>query len=215
MPIVGDALRRTGDALTEVGERRGIDWLTYNPLRMVHFHRAARRNARPFVRALRTACPDARSCVDVGCGSGAYVAEATRQGLDAIGCERSRAGRLIARLQGADARPFDLTRSPPTRVTGPFDVAYSIEVAEHLPPELGDRLVDVVCELAPLVVFSAATPGQGGIGHINEQPPEYWERRFRERGYEFLPEPTGRLLAVLDEHGTDFWLFNSRVFARA
>jgi SAM-dependent methyltransferase len=215
MARAGDPLRWTANVLTDVGERRGIDWLTYNPLRMAHFHSAARRNAPAFVRALRAAYPDARSWVDVGCGSGAYVAEATRQGIAAVGCERSRVGRLIARAQGADARPFDLTRSPPTRVSGPFDLAYSIEVVEHIPPELGDGLVELLCELAPQVVFSAATPGQGGIGHINEQPPEYWDRRFRERGYVPVPETTERVHAVLREAGVDFWLYNARAFERA
>jgi SAM-dependent methyltransferase len=213
MSSVGNALRRTADALTDLGHERGIDWLTYNPLRMAQFHSAARRNAPAFVDGLQAVFPDARRYVDVGCGSGAYLAEATRRGLDAVGCERSRVGRLIARAQRADARPFDLTRTPPARIAGPFDVAYSIEVGEHLPPELGDRLVRLVCELAPLVVFAAATPGQGGTGHVNEQPPEYWERRFRERGYSPRPDATETLHAVLRAAGTDFWLFNASVFA--
>src|SRR5262249_32708194 len=35
----------------------------------------------------------------------------------------------------------------------------------------------------PLVLFSAAIPFQGGIGHINEQWPDYWVRYFAEREY--------------------------------
>ena len=37
--------------------------------------------------------------------------------------------------------------------------------------------------LAPVVMFSAAIPHQGGIGHVNEQWPEYWRERFGQRGF--------------------------------
>lgn len=33
------------------------------------------------------------------------------------------------------------------------------------------------------MLFSAATPGQGGYRHVNEQPHEYWLNRFEDRGY--------------------------------
>ena len=33
--------------------------------------------------------------------------------------------------------------------------------AAHLPPELGEKLVDVLTATAPLILFSAAQPGQG------------------------------------------------------
>src|SRR5579862_3100091 len=63
-------------------------------------------------------------------------------------------------------RPFNLGRS--------FDLAMSFEVAEHLPPDAAKGFVDSLTRLAPLVLFSAAIPFQGGVGHINEQWPEYW-----------------------------------------
>jgi len=33
------------------------------------------------------------------------------------------------------------------------------------------------------VAFSAAIPGQGGVGHVNEQWPDYWEALFAAKGY--------------------------------
>ena len=68
-------------------------------------------------------------------------------------------------------------------VAGRTDVAYCLEVAEHLTPELGDRLVTFLTLVASRVVFSAAHPGQGGAGHINEEPREYWTARFLRRGF--------------------------------
>ena len=37
--------------------------------------------------------------------------------------------------------------------------------------------------LAPVVLFSAAPPGQGGEHHLNEQPYDYWRALFRHQGY--------------------------------
>src|SRR5204862_2903390 len=35
----------------------------------------------------------------------------------------------------------------------------------------------------PVVLFSAAIPFQGGVGHVNEQWPEYWVEHFARHGY--------------------------------
>jgi hypothetical protein len=59
----------------------------------------------------------------------------------------------------------------------------SLEAGEHLPPAQAPELVGALTEAAPLVLFSAAVPGQGGDGHINEQPPSYWANLFFQRGY--------------------------------
>jgi hypothetical protein len=37
--------------------------------------------------------------------------------------------------------------------------------------------------LGPVVLFSAAVPGQGGTRHLNEQWPEYWVALFERREY--------------------------------
>lgn len=58
-----------------------------------------------------------------------------------------------------------------------------LETAEHLPPERADSFVEDLVKLAPVVVFSAAIPGQGGTDHLNEQWPEYWAQRFRKLSY--------------------------------
>ena len=64
-----------------------------------------------------------------------------------------------------------------------FDLALCIEVAEHLRAERGDELIEYLCARADSVLFSAAVPGQGGTGHINEQPQSYWHARFAEHDY--------------------------------
>ena len=123
-----------------------------------------------------------------------------RIGLDVNACEYSPVGRLLARAQGVRSMPFDV-RTDTARMLGPeADIAYCTEVAEHLTAELGDRLVAFLGEVAPLVLFTAAYPGQGGQGHINEQSREYWIDRFEKHGMAYLPDHSHRLQEALSEH---------------
>jgi SAM-dependent methyltransferase len=179
--------------LSSLGERTGVGWLTYNPLQMLIYHRYALREAPGVIRAFEEVFPQAQRYVDVGCGSGAYAAEAIRRGHPTVGLERSAAGRLLAKRQGVDSRRFDFRDASPMLDDAPFELAYSFEVAEHLPAELGQSLVDVLCSIAPTVVFSAALPGQGGVGHINEQPPEYWHAKFAASNFHHDPSTTHAL----------------------
>ena len=39
---------------------------------------------------------------------------------------------------------------------------------------------------ADIILFSAAIPGQGGQGHVNEQWQSYWVERFKNYGYECI-----------------------------
>jgi len=122
------------------------------------------------------------SVVDVGCGTGTWLAAFEQLGVhDILGIDGDYVDRdalEIPRdlfLAHDLARPLDLTRR--------FDLVVSLEVAEHLPAERADTFVESLTKLGPIVLFSAAIPGQGGTSHINEQWPAYWARLFAKRGY--------------------------------
>ena len=67
-----------------------------------------------------------------------------------------------------------------------FDLAISMEVAEHLKESSADTFIQTLCSSANVVLFSAAHPGQGGDGHINEQPLEYWIEKFRKQEFVYI-----------------------------
>jgi len=162
------------------GEHLGLDFLTYNPVIMEHFAGQAAGAAPVLAKTIVELWPKMKSIVDLGCGTGHYVKAFQDLGKQAIGYEQSRYGRVYgAKHLGVKIRPFDLSKPC---VIPPSDVAMSLEVIEHLPPALGERLIDLITQ-SPHVVFSAAQPGQIGHGHINEQPPDYWRERFAMRGF--------------------------------
>jgi hypothetical protein len=67
-----------------------------------------------------------------------------------------------------------------------FDLAISLETAEHLPRECAETFVASICRLAPVVAFSAAVPDQPGIDHITLEWPSFWSRMFEGHGYQAI-----------------------------
>lgn len=123
-----------------------------------------------------------RRVVDVGCGVGALPQAMVDRGVDAVGVEGAWLDPGTAMLAPARYRIRDLEQ-PLALDEAPFDLCCCIEVAEHLTPARADGFVADLCALAPVVVFSAAIPGQGGKGHINEQWQSWWAQKFLDRGW--------------------------------
>lgn len=117
--------------------------------------------------------------VDVGCGEGIWAAAFEALGVPALGIDGDyvRPGRRLVRR----FLPWDL--ATPLPALGRFDLCVCLEVAEHLPAAAADGLVAGLAELSDRILFSAAVPGQGGTGHVNEQPHDYWLERFDRLGF--------------------------------
>jgi hypothetical protein len=208
-------MRKILVAASTYGERRGWDWLTYHPGVFVLFHYIAVRNAEPFVQSIRAVFPEVKRLGDVGAGTGAYAAAARKAGLHATPYEWSAVGRWIGSFQGLSRNRLDLTDDSTLNPIRGFDLAYSIEVAEHLPPDLGAKLVKTLVGAAPIVVFTAAQPGQGGQGHINEQPKSYWTEQFTMYGATYDADSSERLRAqFVDRAVEDYLIENVMVFTR-
>jgi SAM-dependent methyltransferase len=122
-----------------------------------------------------------RSAVDLGCGDGSWLAVLRRLGVaDVLGVDGPWALSDL-KIPRRSFAPCDLAQ--PVEIGRRFDLAISLEVGEHLPAASGRRLVEQLTDIAPAVLFSAAVPGQGGTGHVNEQWPDYWAALFERRGF--------------------------------
>jgi SAM-dependent methyltransferase len=122
------------------------------------------------------------SVFDVGCGAGAWLSEYRKCGLaDYLGVDgayvQPRSLLIPAEhFQSQDvAQSFDLGRR--------FDIVQCLEVGEHIPETSSDTLIVNLTRHGDKVLFSAATPGQGGEFHINEQTHEFWRKLFAGHGY--------------------------------
>lgn len=123
----------------------------------------------------------ARSVVDFGCKHGEWLPVFKAHGVGRVlgFDQQKRRDRII--VQPAEFRVADLRE--PLTTEAEFDLAICIEVAEHLPPSAAAVIVRTVTTSAPVALFSAAVPHQGGHGHLNEQPRHYWHDLFRQRGF--------------------------------
>jgi glycosyltransferase involved in cell wall biosynthesis len=121
------------------------------------------------------------SVLDVGCGIGGWVATWLDSGVDAVGVDGDYVPRDKLRVPADRFIDHDLTT--PLNLGRRFDLVTCLEVAEHLPLEAAETFVDSLCRHADVIVFSAAIPGQGGTGHINERWPSFWAALFARHGY--------------------------------
>src|SRR5262249_48124778 len=122
------------------------------------------------------------SVVDVGCGLGSWLAVFQAHGVrDVLGIDGDWADRSKLLIGPQQVRAGD--RRSPLRLGRRCGLALSLEVAQHLPAACAEAHVGALTGLAPAVLFSAAVPYQGGVGHVNEQWPAYWARLFAARGY--------------------------------
>jgi SAM-dependent methyltransferase len=145
--------------------------------------------------------PEFKSVIDVGCGKGEWLADIESFGVERyIGVDYKAKNLLIPKQNYID---FDLTSGKEFPVKERFDLAMSLECAEHLPERCASYLVDALCSLSDYVLFSAAIPHQTGVGHQNEQFQTWWERLFNQNGYYASEQPLRDLLH--DNENVEIW----------
>jgi SAM-dependent methyltransferase len=122
------------------------------------------------------------SVCDVGCGVGTWLRAFHEAGVqDIIGVDGYYVDKSLLEIPHFAFHEADLRQ--PLRLGRSFDMAMSVEVAEHLPESRSISFVEDLTRLAPVVLFSAAIPGQGGTDHINEHWQSYWATIFAQHDF--------------------------------
>lgn len=161
-----------------------------------HALRSARRLVPEVLRLLPV-----RSVVDVGCGLGAWLSVFVEHGaLDVLGVDGAHVRQAALHIGRERFLARDL--GEPLTLDRRFELAMSVEVAEHLPAVRASGFVADLCRAAPAVLFSAAVPSQGGVHHVNEQWPDYWALRFAAHGYTCIDAFRGR---AWDDPDVSWW----------
>ncbi len=123
-----------------------------------------------------------RTVLDVGCGRGAWLSVWRELGVETVkGIDGSYVDKSKLLCPADSFLAHDLTK--PFDLGQRFDFVQSLEVAEHLPESSARTFIASLVKHGDQVLFSAATKGQGGDHHLNEQHYEYWRRIFAEHGF--------------------------------
>jgi hypothetical protein len=122
--------------------------------------------------------PAVHSAVDVGCGVGTWLAALREKGVkDIQGLDGRWVDQDLLAIPRTCFKQVDLSQAA-IELPHRYDLAISLEVAEHLPADRATYFVSSLTALSDYVLFSAATPFQGGVNHINEQWQHYWVELF-------------------------------------
>ena len=150
------------------------------------------------------------SVLDIGCGTGSWLSAASELGVQDIwGLDGSSAVVNHLMIDKKNWRQEDL--SQPILLNRQFDLAMSLEVAEHINVRSHSHFVQNLTAHSEIILFSAALPYQGGTGHQSENWPQYWQALFEEEGYDCYDIIRDK---IWNTRGIQFW-YKQNIFVFA
>jgi len=141
------------------------------------------RSAKKYINFL-SAIYKPNSVVDVGCGRGTWLKAFKDSGTEkVVGFDGTWNNQQNMIDQSIIYYAVDLNEPIGITHKEKYDLALSLEVAEHLEESSARNFIGSLTDLSDVVMFGAAYTKQGGTNHINEQPHTYWANIFSSHGY--------------------------------
>lgn len=146
---------------------------------------------------------------DFGCGQGYYINKLASVGFRCLGVE----GFKLNNFLHNNILIHDLTK-PLVFIKAVHGQVLSFETGEHLPVEAENTFLNTLTDTCnSKLIMSWATPGQGGVGHINLRTHEYIIRKIEVRGFRLLQSDTEEIRKHVDKE-CDWLERNLLVFQR-
>ncbi len=149
--------------------------------------------------------------IDLGCGSGTMCRVAGRLGCVSDGFDHATDQLTVA--GNMSLHRADLTDRHAVLTGLSADLVLCLEVAEHIASGDDEEILlqNISVTTEDMLLFSAATPGQGGCGHVNEQPHNYWRERLADLDLMEYMSLTKKLRYVWSEVAPDAWWYGQNV----
>ncbi len=148
--------------------------------------------------------------IDFGCGLGTYLSNLHNKGFT----------KLLG-VEGYGLNNFEYDNIVIQDLAVDFDLnvrgnVMSLEVGEHIPKQYENVFIDNITKhCSNLLIISWAVPGQGGLGHFNEQPNEYIIGSIVKRGFQYMAEQTELLRQYPDDFCCPYFRKTLMIFKRS
>jgi len=189
-------------------ERNDLAWLKravpHHPERINYDHIAVDEapSAERLAKWISSALPPG-TVLDIGCGPGTYVDALRTFGITARGIDVD--NRVLGKEHLKYQSLFELDD------VDQADTVVCLEVAEHIDKSAADLVAYQVARcVKKTLIWTAAQPEQGGIGHINCQSKQYWEEKLTAQGLTRNIELETRMLKFVMQ-GTHMGWFRNNV----
>ena len=148
------------------------------------------------------------SVIDFGCGTGDILAPFEDKGVQVRGVDGSRANKKYSKIKSENFIVYDLRKKYDSGER--YDLCFCLEVAEHIEEKYSDTLIDALTASSETVIFTAAPPGQEGKNHVNLKPYEWWQEKFKDRGFLLDTGMTDKLKTEMKNiSGIQWWYLNN------
>jgi predicted transcriptional regulator YdeE len=145
-------------------------------------HRRTLYSANKVLEIVIDTLPEIHSAVVFGCGVGTWLSVLKSHGVSELqGLDGPWVKSELLEIPQNSFRQINFEE--PIELDKRYDLAITLEVAEHLTDAVADKFVSSLVRASDFILFSAAIPHQGGDGHVNEQWPDYWSNLFAQKGY--------------------------------
>lgn len=125
--------------------------------------------------------------IDFGCGTGDLAKAFASRGVTVEAIDGYStpdfSGYSNLRFTKVDLNNITATQTFLNQLETKFDLAISIEVAEHLNPDVSSSFIEWMTSMADVIVFSAAVPSQDGDGHINCRSRSDWYQFIKQHNF--------------------------------
>jgi predicted RNA methylase len=125
--------------------------------------------------------------IDFGCGTGDLARAFASRGVTVVAIDGYSTPDFSAysniHFTKVDLNNVAATQKFLKQFEAKFDLAISIEVAEHLNPDVSSSFIEWMTSMADVIVFSAAVPSQDGDGHINCRSRSDWYQFIKQHEY--------------------------------
>jgi SAM-dependent methyltransferase len=154
------------------------------------------------------------SVIDFGCGTGDILAPFEGKGIQVRGVDGSKANRKYSKIKPENFVLHDLRKGYDAGEM--YDLCLCLEVAEHIDEKHSNTLIRTLTASSEIVVFTAAPPGQEGVGHVNLKPYDWWQERFKLYGFSMDTDVTEQLKSEIKNiPGIQWWYVkNMMVFKK-